>query len=215
MSKIVQAPSDVLSTVAKPVEMIDKSIKKLLKEMEQALSSATDPEGVGLAAPQIGKSLQIFIVKEDPEAELKVYINPKIESFKDLPKTKSAPAPKVDESELNETNDGKLSETKTTKKSGKTKDQKPKKGVQLEGCLSLQDIWGVVKRHDEVILSYQDEKGTNHTKTFDGFLSVIIQHEIDHLQGILFPKRVLEQKNILYKSVKNKKGETEFEEIEI
>ena len=212
---MVQAPSDVLSSVSKPVEMIDKSIKKLLKEMEQALSSATDPDGVGLAAPQIGKSLQIFIVKEDPEAELKVYINPKIESFKDLPKTKSAPAPKVDESELNETNDGKLSETKTTKKSGKTKDQKPKKGVQLEGCLSLQDIWGVVKRHDELVLSYQDEKGAKHTKTFDGFLSVIIQHEVDHLQGILFPKRVLEQKNILYKSVKNKKGETEFEEIEI
>jgi peptide deformylase len=93
--------------------------------------------------------------------------------------------------------------------------QKEKKGVQLEGCLSLYNIWGVVKRHPGVVLSYQDEHGKKHKKTFDGFLAVIIQHEYDHLQGVLFPKRVLEQKNPLYRAVKNRKGETEFEEIEL
>jgi peptide deformylase len=190
--KIVQAPNTVLSSVAKPVGKIDKSIKDLLKDMEVALASASDPEGVGLAAPQIGKSLQIFLVKETPDAQLKVFINPKIENFKDKPVEKTEPKP--------------------DKKEKKTRKEK---GVQLEGCLSLKDIWGVVKRHDEVTVSYKDENGTKHTKTFDGFMSIIIQHETDHLNGILFPKRVLEQNQKLYQSVKNKKGETEFEELEI
>ncbi len=195
--KIVQAPNEVLSAVAKPVQTIDKSLKKLLKEMEIALASAKDPEGVGLAAPQIGKSLSIFIVKETPDAKLKIFLNPKIESFKDLPKPKIKPE-------------------SAKKDSGEAKhSKKKKKGVQLEGCLSLKDIWGVVKRHDELVLSYQDEKGNQHKSTFDGFLATIIQHEVDHLEGVLFPKRVLEQKQKLYKSIKNKKGETEFEEIEI
>ena len=196
MTKIVQGPNTVLSTIAAPIKKIDKSVKNLLKDMEVALASATDPEGVGLAAPQIGKSLQIFIVKENPEAILKIFINPKIEKFIDKPSIKKV-----------------AHQSKTTaavkKKAG------IEKGVQLEGCLSLQDIWGVVKRADELVLSYQDETGKNHKRTFDGFLSVIIQHEVDHLNGILFPKRVLEQNEKLYKSIKNKKGETEFEELEI
>jgi peptide deformylase len=194
--KIVQAPENVLSTVAKPVGKIDKSIKKLLKDMEEALLAASDPEGVGLAAPQIGKSLQIFIVKESPDADLKVFINPQIEKFIDKPE--------------------KPSKSSQSSKTAKAKEKAGiNKGIQLEGCLSLKDIWGVVKRHDEVTLSYQDETGVKHKKTFDGFMSVIIQHETDHLNGILFPKRVLEQNQKLYKSIKNKKGEIEFEELKI
>lgn len=186
--KIVQAPNQVLSQVAKPVETIDKTTKKLLKEMEKTLISQTDPEGVGLAAPQVGVSQQIFIVKQDHEAPVMTFINPVIE------KTFAKPAAKVTESK---------------------KKKKSDKGVQLEGCLSLKDIWGVVKRPYGIVLSYMDAEGNQHKKTFEGFLATIIQHEIDHLQGALFPKRVLEQKNPLYHSTKNKKGDVEFEEIEI
>ena len=188
MFKIVQAPDPVLSQKAKPVTKIDKSIHNLIAEMEDTLLHAKDPEGVGLAAPQIGKSLQLFILKPTPRSPLSVFINPQIEKFIDPP----APEKPV-----------------------KSKKKKSENGVQLEGCLSLFNIWGVVDRHAEVVLSYQDEKGVQHKKTFDGFTAVIIQHEYDHLQGILFPKRVLEQENNLYKSSKNKEGETEFEEIEI
>jgi peptide deformylase len=183
--KIVQAPDAVLTQKAKPVQKIDKAIHNLLKEMEVTLSSAVDPEGVGLAAPQVGKSLQIFIIKHTPKSPLLTFINPHIESFKDE-------QPKPDE-----------------------KEKKKKGGVQLEGCLSLHDVWGVVKRHKKVVLSYQDEHGKTHKETFDGFLATIIQHEFDHLQGILFPKRVLEQKSQLYHSLKNADGEIEFEEIEL
>lgn len=184
MLKIVQAPNEVLSQNAKEVKQINKSIKNLLHEMEIALDAAKDPEGVGLAAPQVGKSLQIFIVRQTPKSPLLTFINPKIEKFFDSPTAPTSQTP-----------------------------AKKKNGVQLEGCLSLKDIWGVVKRHHGVELSYQDETGKKHNRKFDGFLATIIQHEYDHLQGTLFPKRVLEQKNQLYHSKKNSEGETEFEEM--
>jgi len=186
--KIVQAPDQVLSQKAKPVNKIDKDITSLLSAMEVALDGASDPEGVGLAAPQVGKSLQIFIVRETPKSPLLTFINPHVEKFFDEEK--------------------KLSGAKSAS-GGK------KKNVQLEGCLSLKDIWGVVTRHHAVELSYQDEKGEKHKEKFAGFLATIIQHEYDHLNGTLFPKRVLEQNNQLYKSVKNSEGETEFEEMSI
>lgn len=189
MLKIVQAPNDVLSSKARPVKEIDKQIKHLLKEMEQSLAAAHDPEGVGLAAPQVGKSLQIFLIKQSPKSPLLTFINPEVVSFFD--------------------------ENEEEKPASSGKKTKKEKGVQLEGCLSLQDVWGVVKRHYGVELSYTDEHGDKHTKKFHGFLATIVQHEFDHLQGILFPKRVIEQENKLYHSRKNAKGETEFEEISL
>lgn len=195
MMKIVQAPDTVLSQKAKPVKKFDEALHTLLDEMKQTLAHASDPEGVGLAAPQIGKSLQIFIAREDPKDPFFICINPKIESF---------------ESGKKETK-----QSKKTEKEKKAAKGKKDNGVQLEGCLSIKDVWGVVTRDDGVTLSYQDENGKKYTQTFDGFLATVIQHEYDHLQGILFPKRVLEQKNPLYHSTKNAKGETEFEEIKI
>lgn len=194
MLKIVQAPEPVLSQKAKPVVKIDKAITSLLKEMDITLAHASDPEGVGLAAPQVGKSLQIFVVRQTPRSPLLTFINPKIDSFFDEEKPAEAP------------------QKETTKPKKKAKDDT---GVQLEGCLSLKDIWGVVKRHHGVVLTYLDETGKTHTKKFEGFIATIIQHEVDHLEGFLFTKRVVEQKNKLYHSSKNKQGETEFEEISL
>jgi len=197
MLKIIQAPNTILSQKSKAVSNID-SIQQLLNQMERTLDSAHDPEGVGLAAPQIGKSAQIFIVRQTPRSPLLTFINPFIESTYDKPSDQ--------EQQLSTQNE------ETTKAKEKAKISR---GVQLEGCLSVHNIWGVVKRKHGVVLSYQDEKGVKHKKKFDGFLATIIQHECDHLQGILFPKRVLEQKNQLYRSSKNTKGEIEFEEIEL
>ncbi|HUD44004.1 MAG TPA: peptide deformylase [Patescibacteria group bacterium] len=188
MLSIINAPQDVLSQTAKPVEKIDASVKVIIKGMESALINSTDPEGVGLAAPQVGKSLQIFMIKASPDAKLQVFINPLLT------------IPEV-----------------VTPKGEKTKKKKGKKskGVTLEGCLSLKDIWGVVHRFPKVHLSWLDENGDKHEKDFSGFMATIIQHEYDHLQGILFPKRVLEQKNQLYKSIKDENDETIFEELNI
>lgn len=188
MMPIVTAPNSVLSTRAKEVVKVDKSVVALVEEMKKTLASTHDPEGVGLAAPQVGKSVRIFIMKPSKDAAVSVFINPVVT--------------------LHETK-----ETHSTS-SGQAKTKK-KKESKLEGCLSLPTIWGVVRRQPKAEVTYLDEHSTKHTKTFEGFEATIIQHELDHLDGILFPKRVLEQKEVLYKSTKNKKGEDVFEELDI
>jgi peptide deformylase len=97
----------------------------------------------------------------------------------------------------------------------KPKKTKKKRVSKLEGCLSLPSIWGEVERYPQIILNYLDEKGKNYTKEFIGFMAIIAQHEIDHLNGVLFTKRVLEQKGRLYESKKDAKGQDYFEEIQI
>lgn len=182
MTKIISAPDPVLSQ--KAPEFIfkkgDNSLTLLLKQMEEALLSASDPKGVGLAAPQIGKSVAVFITKPTDKSPISVFLNPVI----------------VESSEIQK--------------------KAPKKRVKkLEGCLSLPNIWGEVLRSSDVTLSYQDKNGKRKTKKFTGFMATIVQHETDHLNGILFPKHVIEQKGKLYKSYKNEDGEDEFEEIGI
>jgi peptide deformylase len=180
MLKIVTAPNPVLSTKAKSVAKVDFAVLKLIEQMEEALNAAADPIGVGLAAPQVGKSLSLFIAKPTENAKMQAFINPKIVKIED----------------------GKVGKAK-----GKTK--------KLEGCLSLKDIWGEVERAKAIELDYVDIEGKPHHKKFTGFIATIIQHEVDHLNGILFPKRVLEQKGTLYESKKNSKGEDIFEELTI
>lgn len=180
MLSIVQAPNEVLSHEAREIKKIDATVLSLIQEMKDTLENATDPEGVGLAAPQVGKSLQLFIVKQSVTSPVQVFINPKL----------SIP-------------EGVVLQTK-------------KKGpVKLEGCLSLYNVWGIVHRYPAVVLTYLDETGKKHEKKFSGFFATIIQHECDHLKGVLFPKRVLEQKEKLFKSEKDAKGEMVFDEISL
>lgn len=195
MTAIIQAPNKVLSNSAKKYPLgkdvpSDKNLTKLLSDMETALTSARDPKGVGLAAPQIGAPYSIFIVKPTEKSKVAVFINPEILS----------------------TSDKRLAISKVKNPKLAARNKGPKR---LEGCLSLLNIWGEVKRPEALTLSYYDELGVKHTKKFKGFLSTIIGHEVDHLQGILFPRRVLEQKGQLYKSHKNAKGEDEFDPIEV
>lgn len=187
MLKIVTAPNPVLSSIAKPISKVDAFVIKLVEEMKTTLEKTIDPKGVGLAAPQVGKPLRIFLAKPTDKSKILVFINPKItkqSSEKDYVKR-----PKKDVSK------------KASKK--------------LEGCLSLPTIWGPVLRASSLTLTFLDEQGKSHIKPFKNFMATIIQHETDHLNGVLFPKRVLEQKGTLYKSHKNEKNEDEFEEIEI
>ena len=187
MLKIVIAPNPVLSNIAKPVLKVNPSVQETIEEMKKTLAATSDPKGVGLAAPQVGKSLRIFIAKPTDKSDFMVFINSEI----------IAKSPELDY-------------VKRPKK-----DQSEKASKKLEGCLSLPTIWGPVLRSSSVTLSYLDAYGKFHKRKFSSFLSTIIQHEMDHLKGILFPKRVLEQKGQLYKSSKNEKGEDVFEEITI
>lgn len=211
MLTIVSAPNPVLSQKAKPIETtkihlptdgikpvvkLDKPLLKLIDEMKQTLEEARDPEGVGLAAPQVGKSLQIFIIKPTPKSHFQTFINPVMQTQNNI-----EPFDKLRAS----------TKQREIQRTGSAKS----KPIKLEGCLSLPSIWGEVIRSPKVLVSYFDEKGNFYKKNYSGFTAVIIQHEYDHLNGILFPKRVLEQQGTLYKSRKNKKGEEEFREIEL
>ncbi len=179
--KIVQAPETVLSTKAKPIKKITKEISELIEEMKHTLVRTKDPEGVGLAAPQVGKSLQLFIIKPDKKSPFTVFINPEIITLD--------PIKRVENKKLD--------------------------NQKLEGCLSLKNIWGIVHRSPKVTIKYLDDQGISHEETYSDFYATIVQHEYDHLQGILFPKRVLEQKERLFKSRLDEKGEEIFEPLEI
>lgn len=89
----------------------------------------------------------------------------------------------------------------------------PKKGKILEGCLSIPEVWGKVKRAKTLRLRFLTPDGKTHEQTFSGFQATIIQHEMDHLEGKLFPSRALEQKGKLYKSEKDKEGKEILEEM--
>lgn len=91
----------------------------------------------------------------------------------------------------------------------------PKKSDKLEGCLSIPNIWGTVLRSPSLTLHYQDEAGGSHEEQFEGFPATIIQHETDHLDGVLFTKRTLEQKGKLYQGARDENGKEILEEMEI
>lgn len=84
----------------------------------------------------------------------------------------------------------------------------------FEGCLSIPDIYGEVKRALQIKVSYLDETGKNQTKSLKGVPAWIFQHEMDHLNGVLFPDKVLEQKGKFYKWTGKDKTDTDiFEEV--
>ncbi len=167
MLKIVSVPHSVLTQKAELVTSFDEKLKKLVIEMEEALVACVDPQGVGLAAPQVGVSFALFIVKPTPESDTKVFINPKILEIQNLPE----------------------SSTTGTKK---------KKDTALEGCLSIPRVWSPIKRSQSVLVEYQDITGEKHVERIEGFDAVIIQHEVDHLNGVLFTQRAVEQNATIY-----------------
>lgn len=173
MLRIVNVPHPVLANPTKTVDKIDEEIRKFVYEMEETLASQSDPQGVGLAANQVGRDLSIFIIKKSPQADTQVFINPRI--------IRTDPV-------------------RVSPSKGKSR----KNGEKLEGCLSIPRIWGPVKRSSKVLIEYQDLNSQSHKRWFKGFEAVIIQHEMDHLNGVVFTQRSMEQNAPLYKEVDGK-----------
>lgn len=168
--KVVIAPDARLKFKTKPVKKINNALLNTLKEMVKLTKTFKDPEGVGLAATQVGLEESFFVAK-DKEKFIKV-INPKL-----------------------------ISSSKKTKN-------------YFEGCLSVPGMWGEVNRHLGIKVSYMDEKGNQITKSLTGVMAWIFQHEIDHLNGMIFSERVLQQKGKFYKFTgKDKTGTDMFEEV--
>lgn len=181
MYKIVQAPSEILRTPAKPVDLKMPGLEKIIIEMKKILVNQKDPEGVGLAANQIGLPYRLFLARFSGRKHelIRVFINPEIlEHSKEF--------------------------------------QIEKKKSPLEGCLSLPKYYGVVKRWKWIKLKYFNEQLAMCNQRFDSFPAVVIQHEMDHLDGKIFVERILEQQGSLYRITgKNNKNKDIWEEVEI
>ena len=89
----------------------------------------------------------------------------------------------------------------------------PESRNKYEGCLSVPGIWGIVKRSYTIKVKYQTETGRALVRKFSGLTATIIQHEYDHLNGILFVDRALEQKNELYQLETDEQGKEVLEKI--
>lgn len=140
--KIVQHPNDVLRTAGRDLtleEIKSEEIQILIDDMKETAIAAN---GVGLAAQQIGKPLNIFLA-ESPHGWM-TFINPRI----------------------------------TSRSEAKTIDQ--------EGCLSIQGTVGDVERHKKITLDYLDSHGQPAQLKAENFFARIIQHEFDHINGVLF-----------------------------
>jgi peptide deformylase len=190
MYQIIQAPHEILRKATVPVADFDTKLLKIIEEMKTTLILQKNPEGVGLAANQVGLPYKLFLTHFKPSKTepVRVFINPEIVAHSQ---------------EFQE----------ETKKSP------------LEGCLSLPKYYGMVKRWKWIKLKYQT---TDHglptsvdssqwiESIFEDFPAVVIQHEMDHLEGKIFVERILEQKGKMYKITgKGKNGKDEWEEVEL
>jgi len=156
---------------------IDKDYPNLAELIENMKETMENAQGVGLAAPQIGKAIRLFIVDtspfgadedlEDDEREFlsnfkKVFINATI---------------------LNEEGD---------------------EWVFNEGCLSIPDVREDVFREPKITIEYFDENFEKHTEVLEGLAARVVQHEYDHIEGILFTDKISSlKKRLLKKKLEN------------
>jgi peptide deformylase len=145
--RICAYPEAVLRQKAKPVETIDVELQHLIDDMIDTMYAAP---GIGLAAPQVGISLRLFVVDVTSGRDVKAlqtYINPEMV-----------------------TAEGHLREE--------------------EGCLSVVGVAGVTPRAERVVLRGMNREGNAVEVEADGLLARALQHEMDHLDGMLFFDRM-------------------------
>lgn len=164
----------ILKKVAEEIEKDYPDLEKLIEDMFDTMHHA---EGLGLAAPQIGKSIRIFVIDGEPVGE----DEPELAGFK-----KAFINPHIIE---------------------RTGDQLPMN----EGCLSIPNLREEVKREAHVRIQYYDEKWEYHDDVYEGFKARVIQHEYDHLDGILFPDRLSPLRRRLIKGKLNDISKGKFE----
>ena len=142
---------------------IDKSFEGLSVLVDNMFETMYNAQGVGLAAPQIGQSIRLFVVDGSPFLEEDEEENEKDPRTIGLEGFKKVFINPVIEDEIGE-----------------------EWGFN-EGCLSIPKIREEVYRKEKVVISYYDENWVYHeNETFDGYAARIIQHEYDHIQGVLF-----------------------------
>ena len=141
---LIILPDPILRQVSKPIETMDREVKKLADDM---LETMYDAPGIGLAAIQIGVARRMLVLDVSKDGDDKtplVFINPEVVSASDA------------------------------------------RSVYEEGCLSNPDYYAEVERPATITVKYLDRDGKEQLTEADGLLATCLQHEIDHLNGVLF-----------------------------
>lgn len=153
----------ILRKIAEDIGRDYPDLQQLVADLYETMYKS---EGMGLAAPQIGKSIRIFVIDGSPLAE----DEPELADFK---KT--------------------FINARIVERSGEMK-------LMSEGCLSIPNIREEVNREGHIRITYYDENWEFHDEIYNGYRARIIQHEYDHLDGILFTDKVNPLKRRLLKS---------------
>lgn len=166
---IVAYGDPVLRKKAEPITESYPDVEKLIENMFETMYEAS---GVGLAAPQIGKAIRVFVIDTTPFAD-----------DEDLT---------PEEQEL-------LTGFKKVFINAEILEETGEEWAFSEGCLSIPGINEDVFRCPKVRIKYQDTDFKEYTETFDGLLARVIQHEYDHIEGILFTDKLSSLKKRLLK----------------
>lgn len=169
---IIGYGNPILKTTSKDINNSYPNLKQLIDDMYETMYNAN---GVGLAAPQIGKSIRLFIIDTAPflnigENEIEGI---KVESIKQI---------FINPVIIKESGDRLSFE---------------------EGCLSIPNIREDVKRKSDINIEFYDENFVLNKKSFSGIVARVIQHEYDHIQGILFTDKLTSFKKRLLKNKLN------------
>ena len=145
------------------------NLSELIESMKETMVNAN---GIGLAAPQIGKAIRLFIVDTSPFE--------KDEDLEDEERNFLANFKKV------------FINAKIIKEEGD-------EWAFSEGCLSIPDINEDVFREEKITIEYLDENFEKHTEILDGLAARVVQHEYDHIEGVLFTDKISSLKKRLIK----------------
>ncbi len=164
---IVVYGDPVLRKVGLNIDKNYEGLDQLIKDMFDTMYRA---KGVGLAAPQVGKAIRLFIVDTHPFAEVD-----------------------EDDDEDDEFTPEQRKELQAFKRvfiNAKMLNEEGKEWKFNEGCLSIPKIREDVNRLSEIELEYYDEHFVKHVEKFDGVIARLIQHEYDHIDGVLFTDKI-------------------------
>ncbi len=166
---IIAYGTPVLRKVGVDIDKDYPNLEELLQNMTETMNNA---QGVGLAAPQIGKAIRLFLVDTTPFAS---------------------------DEELEEEERAFLSNFKKTFINAQIIEETGDEWVFNEGCLSIPDIREDVFRNETIKIEYYDENFKKHTEVLSGLAARVVQHEYDHIEGILFTDKLSTLKKRLLK----------------
>ena len=164
----------VLRKVADAIVPSHPNLKEIIANMYDTMYNA---HGVGLAAPQVGLPIRLFIIDTTPFS---------------------------DDEDLSEAEQKKMNGFKRTFINAKILKEEGEEWSFNEGCLSIPDVREDVYRNPVVTIEYCKEDFVMKTEVFDGLIARVIQHEYDHIEGILFTDKISSlKKRLIQKKLKN------------